>query len=255
MRKLLMLLFVMLFISVGLGQDNHQTFENGNTAYNAGQFEKALLLYKKILESGEHSAALYFNMGNCYYRLNNVAESIFFFEKAKQLKPFDEDISINSAFAQNMAIDAVELLPISQVTKFKEGLVELFNQEGWALVLTLLSWLLVIFWGLYLKNKTPLFKRVFFVSTILTALFLASSVSISVIKSADEAATTYGILFNEKIEVWAEPNTRAEGLFILHEGTKVQLLDALQEWQKIRIANGSEGWIKDGSVRSLKGFK
>ena len=255
MRKLLILLFAILFICVGFGQDNDQKFQNGNTAYNAGQFEKALILYKKILESGEHSAALYFNIGNCYYRLNNVAESIFFFEKAKKLNPFDEDISINSAFAQNMAIDAVEMLPISQVTKFKDSLVELFNQEGWALVLILLSWLLVIFWGLYLKNKTPLFKRVFFVSTILTALFLASSVSISVIKSADEAATTYGILFNEKIEVWAEPNTRAEGLFILHEGTKVQLLDALQEWQKIRIANGSEGWIKNGSVRSLKGFK
>ena len=134
------------------------------------------------------------------------------------MKPFDEDILVNSVFAQNMAIDAVELLPKSQVTKFKEGLFELFNQEGWALVLILLSWLLVIFWGLYLKNKTPLFKRVFFVSTLLTALFLAGSVSISVIKSADEASTSYGILFNEKIEVWAEPNARAEGLFILHEG-------------------------------------
>ena len=177
-----MLLFVMLFISVGFGQDNDQTFQNGNTAYNAGQFEKALLLYKKILESGEHSAALYFNIGNCYYRLNNVAESIFFFEKAKQLNPFDEDISINSAFAQNMSIDAVELLPKSQVTKFKEGLFELFNQEGWSVVLILLSWLLVIFWVLYLKNKTPLSKRIFFVSTLLTALFLAGSVSISVIK-------------------------------------------------------------------------
>ena len=87
------------------------------------------------------------------------------------------------------------------------------------------------------------------------ALFLMSSVSISVIKFADESATTHGILFNQKIEVWAEPNTRAEVLFILHEGTKVQLLDALQEWQKIRIANGSEGWIKDGNVRSLKVFK
>ena len=255
MRKLLMLLFLIFFVCIGFGQDNDQTFKNANTAYNAGKFEKALLLYKQILESGEHSAALYFNMGNCYYRLNNVAESIFFFEKAKQMNPLDEDISINSAFAQNMAIDAVELLPISQVTKFKDGLVELFNQEGWALVLTLLAWLLAIFWGLYLKNKTPLFKRIFFVSTILMSSFLISSVFISVIKFADESATNHGILFNQKIEVWAEPNTRAEGLFILHEGTKVQLLDALQEWQKIRIANGSEGWIKDGNVRSLKEFK
>ena len=61
--------------------------------------------------------------------------------------------------------------------------------------------------------------------------------------------------FNKKIEVWAEPNSRVEVLFLLHEGTKVQMLDQLQEWQKIRISNGSEGWVKDGKLRSLKGFK
>ena len=95
-----------------------------------------------------------------------------------------------------------------------------------------------------MRNKIPLLKRIFFVFTILIGLLLVSSVSISFIKSTNEAATTYGILFNEKIEVWTEPNSRAEGLFFIHEGTKVQMLDVLQEWQKIRIANGSEGWIK-----------
>ena len=129
MRKQLMLFFLLLFVFLGFGQDINQTFENGNTAYNAGQFEKATMFYKEILESGEHSAALYFNIANCYYRLNNVAESIFFFEKAKQLNPLDEDIKINSTFAQNMAIDAVELLPKSQITIFQESLVGLFDQE------------------------------------------------------------------------------------------------------------------------------
>lgn len=255
MRKQLMLFFLLLFVLLGFGQDNNQIFENASTAYNAGQFEKATMFYKEILESGEHSAALYFNIANCYYRLNNVAESIFFFEKAKQLNPLDEDIKINNTFAQNMAIDAVEFLPKSQITRFQESLVGLFNQEGWAIVVVILVWLLAIFFGLYLRNKAPSIKRIFFVITILIGLFLVSSVFISVVKSSDEVTTTQGILFNEKIEVWAEPNSRAEGLFILHEGTKVQMLDALQEWKKIRIANGSEGWIKDGKVRSLKGFK
>ena len=107
------------------------------------------------------------------------------------------------------------------------------------------------FFGLYLKNKTPLIKRTFFVISILIGLFLLSSVSISIVKSSDEFTTTHGILFDEKIEVWAEPNSRAEGLFILHEGTKVQMLDALQEWQKIRIANGSEGWLKNAILKKL----
>ena len=119
MRKQLMLFFLLLFVFLGFGQDINQTFENGNTAYNAGQFEKATMFYKEILESGEHSAALYFNIANCYYRLNNVAESIFFFEKAKQLNPLDEDIKINSTFAQNMAIDAV--IWIYSIKEIEEG--------------------------------------------------------------------------------------------------------------------------------------
>ena len=256
MRKILMLFLVSFFhCFVAFGQEKDTTFENANAAYNAGQFEKAVMLYKQILESGQHSAELYFNLGNSYYRLNQVGESIFYFEKAKQLEPTDEDINVNSAFAQNMAIDAVEVLPKSQVTQLKDSIIELFSQEGWAYFIVLLAWLLVLFWGLYLWSKIPFIKRTFFVSSLVLALFLIGSLFIAVIKSANTADTTYGILFNEKMEVWAEPNSRAEVLFLLHEGTKVQMLDELQDWQKIRIANGSEGWIKNAKVRSLKGFK
>ena len=256
MRKLLMLLSVSFFYcSLALGQETETTFENANSAYNAGQFEKAVMLYKEILESGRHSVELYFNLANSYYRLNQVGESIFYFEKAKQLRPKDEDINVNGAFAQNMAIDAVEVLPKSQVTQLQEKTTDLFSQDGWAYFIILLAWLLVLFWGLYLRNKVPLIKKTFFVFTLVLGMLLIGSLSIAVIKSANNADTTYGILFDEKIDVWAEPNSRAEVLFLLHEGTKVQMLDQLQEWQKIRIANGSEGWIKNAKVRSLKGFK
>ncbi len=256
MRKLLMLLSVLfLCCSMALGQEKETTFENANSAYNAGQFENAVMLYKEILESGQHSAELYFNLANSYYRLNQVGESIFYFEKAKQLKPTDEDINVNSNFAQNMAIDAVEVLPKSQITKLREKTIDLFSQDGWAFFIILLAWFLVFFWGLYLWNKVPVIKRTFFIFTLVLGSLLMGSLSIAVIKFSKTADTTYGILFNKKIEVWSEPNSRAEVLFLLHEGTKVQMLDQLQEWRKIRIANGSEGWIKNGRVRSLKGFK
>ncbi|MEC8636577.1 MAG: tetratricopeptide repeat protein [Bacteroidota bacterium] len=256
MRKLLMLLPVLfLCCSMALGQEKETTFENANSAYNAGQYENAVMLYKEILESGRHSAELYFNLANSYYRLNQVGESIFYFEKAKQLNPTDEDINVNSNFAQNMAIDAVEVLPKSQITQLREKTIDLFSQDAWAYFIILLAWFLVFFWGLYLWNKVPVIKRTFFIFSLVLGLLLMGSLSIAVIKSSKTADTTYGILFNKKIEVWAEPNSRAEVLFLLHQGTKVQMLDQLQEWRKIRIANGSEGWIKNGRVRSLKGFK
>jgi len=241
--------------SMALGQEKETTFENANSAYNAGQYENAVMLYKEILESGQHSAELYFNLANSYYRLNQVGESIFYFEKAKQLNPTDDDINVNSNFAQNMAIDAVEVLPKSQITQLREKTIDLFSQDAWAYFIILLAWFLVFFWGLYLWNKVPVIKRTFFIFSLVLGLLLMGSLSIAVIKSSKTADTTYGILFNKKIEVWAEPNSRAEVLFLLHQGTKVQMLDQLQEWRKIRIANGSEGWIKNGRVRSLKGFK
>lgn len=236
-------------------QNNDATFENANAAYNAAQFEKAVMLYKEILEAGDHSAALYYNLANSYYRLNQVGESIFYFEKARQLDPKDEDLNINIVFAQNMAIDAVEVLPKSQITLLSERIFPLFSSEGWAYFIVVCSWILAILWGLYVWNKVPIIKRSFFISAILAGVILIFSVSVAFVKSSNEDNTFYGILFNEKLAVWAEPNTRAEVLFLLHEGTKVQMLDKLQEWQKIRIANGSEGWVKDGEIRDLKGFK
>ncbi len=243
------------FFNYTFGQSPSVVFENANTAYNNAKYEKAVSLYKEILDQGEHSAALYYNLANCYYRLNNVGESVFYYEKAQLLNPNDQDTKVNAAFAQNMAIDAVELLPQTQLTHMKNSFFNSFSTEGWAILAVVLAWLFALFIGLYLWNKAPFLKRTFFILAILSSLLLVSSISISFMKSSTEESTIYGILFSEKIDVWAEPNSRSEVLFLLHEGTKVQLLDALQEWQKIKIANGSEGWIKGGNIRSLKDFK
>ena len=256
MKNILMFLSILILCCLmALGQEKGTTFENANTAYNTGQYERAVILYKEILNNGQHSAELYFNLANSYYRLNQVGESIFYFEKAKQMRPMDDDIIVNSAFAQNMAIDAVEILPKSQVAQLQENIIDLFSLDGWAYFIILLVWLLVLFWGFYLWNKVPLIKRTFFTFILFLGMLLTGSLTIALMKSANNANTTYGILFDNKIDVWAEPNSRAEVLFSIHEGIKVQMLDQLQEWQKIRIANGSEGWIKNGKVRSLKGFK
>ena len=81
--------------------------------------------------------------------------------------------------------------------------------------------------------------------------FLIFSFSISFLKSSIEKDVINGIIFSKKIEIWAEPNFRSENLYSLHEGTKVQLLETLQDWKKIKIANGAEGWTKDAVIKNL----
>ena len=248
-----MILFLVSFFHCfgALGQEKDITFDNANAAYNAGQFEKAVMLYKQILESGQHSAELYFNLGNSYYRLNQVGESIFYFEKAKQLEPTDEDISVNSAFAQNMTIDAIENLPESQIAQLQKNLFGIFSFSVWAGLTVVLLWIFVgLFLG-YLFSKSVQLKRTFFFSAILVLLVFTTSFFITFAIDQQDKNTQYAILFSNQIDIWSEPNLQGDLLFTLHEGTKMQLLDKLDEWQKIRIANGSEGWIRNASLRKL----
>jgi len=150
-------------------------FEQGNTAYNEGDYQKAISLYEQTLKMGQHSAALYFNLGNAYYRLNKVAESIYYFEKAKQLNPKDEDIQINGAFAQNMTIDAIENLPESQIAQFQKSLFGIFSFSTWSLLTVVLLWIFLgLFLG-YLFFKSVQLKRSFFFSAMLVLLVFTTS--------------------------------------------------------------------------------
>jgi|TARA_B110000977_G_scaffold163214_1_gene209028 tetratricopeptide (TPR) repeat protein len=226
-------------------------FEQGNTAYNEGDFSKAVSLYEQTLLTGKHSAALYFNLGNAYYRLNKVAESIYYYEKAKQLDPKNEDFKVNSAFAQNMTIDAIEPLPESQLSQFQKALYALANTSIWSKIVILFVWLFVIFFSIYLFNKTAKLKRLFFVLSLFSIVLFMGSFTIKFFANAQKDNKEYAIIFSNEINSWSEPNLRAEIQFTLHEGTKVELLDSLDEWKKIRIANGSEGWIKNPYLKSL----
>jgi tetratricopeptide (TPR) repeat protein len=226
-------------------------FEEGNTAYNNGDFFKAVTLYEQTLLTGKHSASLYFNLGNAYYRLNKVAESIYNYEKARQLDPENEDFKVNSAFAQNMTIDAIEPLPESQLSQVQNSLYAIASASIWSKIVVLFVWLFAIFFSIYLLNKTIKLKRLFFVLSLFSLILFLSSFTIKFFANAEQENKKYAIIFSNEINIWSEPNLRAEIQFTLHEGTKVELLDSLDEWEKIRIANGSEGWIKNASLKSL----
>ena len=247
----LMIFFIASTLSLKAQAPVSPLFEEGNTAYNNGDFFKAVTLYEQTLLTGKHSASLYFNLGNAYYRLNKVTESIYNYEKAKQLDPENVDFKVNSAFAQNMTIDAIEPLPESQLSQVQNSLYALASTSIWSKIVVLFVWLFAIFFSIYLLNKTTKLKRLFFVLSLFSLILFLSSFTIKFFANAEQENKKYAIIFSNEINIWSEPNLRAEIQFTLHEGTKVELIDSLDEWEKIRIANGSEGWIKNASLKSL----
>ena len=243
--------FLIYCSSFVFSQDVNRIFQQANDAYNKGLYDEAITLYNQIILDGQHDSSIYFNLGNSHYKLNNVAESIFYFEKAKIFSSKDQDIEINLAFANNMTIDSIDPLPKSDLLKFREYLFDLFSLDQYAVIIISFTWLTAIFLGLFLFNLKPSSKKIFFFFTILSMLFLILSFSISSLKLSIERDEIFGIIFDRQIDVWAEPNFRSENLFSLHEGTKVQLMDSLQEWKKIKIANGAEGWTKEAIIKKL----
>ena len=228
-----------------------ELFQQGNAAYNGGNYALAIEKYELILAENVHSDALYFNLGNAHYRLGNAAESVYYFEQAKRLAPGDKAIQNNAAFAGNMTLDAIENLPQTQIEQLQSGLLQSFSLDQWAYI-SLSAGLVdtLILFGVSFEQRNMLPKRVFFV---LGSLFLLStflSLGLSQQKST-LANQEYGVIFAKEIEIWGEPNKRAEILFLLHEGTKLEVVDALEGWSKIRIANGSEGWIENSAFKSL----
>ena len=256
MRKQLIFtsLLFCLFIG-GLGniyaQTTQELFEKANQDYNNGLFQQAVESYEKIISSGEHSDILYYNIANSYYQLKRVGPAVYYYEKALWLNPNFNDAKYNLSFAENMKIDAIEPLPQTQLQQLFDSVLNLFSLDTWAILTLLGLWGALLFWGLFRWVAFSSSKRVYFglsIATLLGTLFCAYFSW-----QADQRRfdPRYAILWDAKIQVQSEPNLRSEFLFEIHEGTKVQVLDALENWQQIQLANGSIGWVKNAQLMQI----
>ena len=250
MKKASLLLLVILISSKLFAQDTAALFEQGNAAYNGGNYSLAVEKYEAILAQKQHSAALYFNLGNTHYRLGNVAESVYYFEQAKKMQPLDKAIKNNAEFANNMTLDAIEVLPQTQLDALLQSILISFSLNQWAKIVLSLAWLALVFFMLYRFSQQMHFKRIFFILGCVVLFITLISLVLTQTKQK-EGKQTKAVVFDQEIEIWAEPNKRADILFLLHEGTTLEVLSDLEGWSKIKLANGSEGWIENTAIKAL----
>ncbi|WP_026933013.1 tetratricopeptide repeat protein [Christiangramia echinicola] len=249
MRKLIYLCFL-LFSFAGFSQ-NEDLFEEANSAYQSGDYQNAVNFYEEILDNGETSAELYYNLGNAHYKMNNVAPSIYYYEKALQLAPTDEDIKNNIEFARNMAIDDIEEVEQTGINQWFNGLISTYSYSTWAVIAIIFSILFVALFLLYYFTYTSLYKRVLFTGAMLAVLLCGLSVIFAFQQQSYIQENQYAIIFGEEVEVRDEPNLRGDASFELHEGTKAKVLEDYQEWARIELANGAQGWVKNSAIKKL----
>ncbi len=227
-------------------------FDKGNNLYQKGNYQEAITVYESVVKSGQQSAELYFNLGNCFYKLNKVAPAIFNFEKALLLNPNDTEIQNNLAFAQKMTIDEVIEVPKVGFAKIIRDFTSSFHYDTWAWIAILFSVLfLICFVGYYFSNTTTL-KRVFFTAMLFVLLFTIVSIFAGFFEKNQSNNDRPAIVFADITSVKSEPKSSAQDAFVLHAGTKVFVLESLNNYKKIQLLDLKQGWIEKSAIKELK---
>lgn len=252
--KMKNIFYILLFFFGSLTAQNEKVFDQANALYNEGKFAEAIDRYEVILNTDKHSAALYFNIANAHYKLNHIAPSIYYYEKALALKPKDKDIINNLAFANNMRIDAIDNLPEVGLSRFIKKVTNSFSFNTWAKVSVALVMLFVLFYLFYYFTYGTGKKRFYFVGSTLSIVFALMALVFTFYSYSLANKNNPAIVFAQESKVKTEPNLRSDEAFVLHEGTKVQVLDTINSWKKIKLADGKTGWISSNDIKLLNIF-
>ena len=252
MKKIILLLSLLSF-SFGFSQ-NKVLFNEATELYNNGEYSAAIENYEQIIENGEHSASLYFNLGNCYYKLNSIGPSIYYYEKALLLSPNNKEIQNNLRFSQNMRLDAIEEMPKTELSRIYNVIVGMFSSDQWAYFAVGFVFLFVLAYMAYYFLRSANQKRATFISSILSLVLGVVCILMAYLNYQRYKKDDPAIIFSKEVKVNSEPNNNSSTIFTIHEGTKVNVLDELDDWKRIRIADGQTGWLKDGNVRKIKDF-
>ncbi|MEM7085696.1 MAG: SH3 domain-containing protein [Bacteroidota bacterium] len=240
----------MFFSEMSFAQ-NEALFDQGKQQYKLEKYQEAINSWTKIEQSGEHSAALYFNLANAHYKLNSVGPSIYYYEKALILAPNDSEVLNNLTFAQNATIDAIEPLPKTIFAKWDSTISSWLTFDGWAWTTVVFATLFALLFLMYYFATYSTKKRLFFIGSMLSMIVLLVALSMSFRTYNQQLTDKHGVLFAESVDVKSDPNRKSETSFVLHEGTKVKILAKDEDWYRIQIADGKDGWISGDTLKEL----
>ncbi|MFD2824951.1 SH3 domain-containing protein [Leeuwenhoekiella polynyae] len=249
--SILVALVVVLCVFSASAQTAQQLFETGNSQYAQNNYEEAIKNYEQVLDAGYESAEVYYNLANANYKLNRIAPSVYNYEKALALKPNDKEIKNNLQFAQNMTVDGITPLPENTFKKWWNQLLNLFTLDGWALVTVVLIVLFTLSFLVYYFGSKTVLKRSFFTIAFVSLGLGLLSLTLAFQARSNEKNKRFAVVFSPEAEIKNAPNMGSEEVFVLHEGTKVRVIEEQGDWQLIRLADGQEGWIPKTYIKLL----
>ncbi len=247
MRRIYAILFCVLCIvpyAMAVAPDVNSLKQQADSAYAAEDYETAREIYTQLAVQGE-SAAIYYNLGSTYYRLDSMAKAVLWFERASQLDPSDDDIRFNLTMARNKTVDRI--IPRHEmffVSAWK-GLMHSHSVTEWATWAIVAFAVAMILVGVYLYCSPVALRKIGFfgamVAVILCVVFNVLAYNLRRYNSTHTA----GIIMEPAVTVRSTPTKSGSDLFVIHEGTHIEIRDnSMRDWVEIQIADGKVGWVE-----------
>ena len=227
------------------------TKAEADSAYIRGQYQQAIKDYEMLLKQGA-SADLYYNLGNAYYRSENITRAVLNYERALLLSPGDRDVRFNLQIARAKTID--KIVPESEMFFFTwyRSLVNLMSVDAWAWTALIALALLIVLLLVYLFSDRIWLRKVGFFGGLVLLILFALSNLFAWQQKQDLLFRKGAIVISPSVTVKSTPAKNGTDLFILHEGTKVSITDGtMKGWMGIRIADGKEGWIESNMIEEI----
>mgnify|MGYP003288327367 CR=1 FL=1 len=231
--------------------DPEVLWQRGNRLYTAGDYNGAVATYDSIVKCGVESAALYYNIAGAYFKAGKSGKAILNYHRSLRLDPANDDAAYNLAYAESFTKDRIEEVPRSAVSRWFARAARIMSESCWAAVsLVALAVLLsaILFYQLSARRKV---RKGGFVVALMAVVVLAVSITFGASARHQIMVDNEAIVLSSAAVVKASPDRTSKELFILHEGTKVEVLSEFGEWSEIRIADGNEGWIRTTSIEKI----
>ncbi|HLN19572.1 MAG TPA: hypothetical protein VK213_00675 [Bacteroidales bacterium] len=226
-------------------------FEKGASFYTDGNYKEALNTWLSIYNSGHHSANLDYNIGNAYFKLGDIPNSILFFERAYLLDPADENINYNLQIARSMTVDKFQEIPELFFIKWFNLISLSIGSNTWAII-SISSFLLCLaFLSLFIYSSVYSRKVAGFWLAIAFFIFSVSAIFFSWQNRTLVHDSHKAIITVPQINGKSSPDVSGTDLFIIHEGTKVTTGEKVGEWIEITLSDGNKGWIPAGSLNII----
>jgi len=250
-KKLLLGIILFSFTTSILSQDIEEIMKNGNLAFQNKQYSEAISQYQSIIKQGYISSDLFYNLGNAYFKTNNLGKAILYYEKALKLSPLSEDAKHNLKIANSRTIDKIKIIPKLFIFEWWDIILTSFTTIGWQIIVIIFYILFLLCIGIYYLVKNIQFQRIAFIFGFFSLATLIFSIILFVSSLSRTSSSNYGILQNSVISSKISPDEKSNDAFVIHEGSKFLIEDEVNNWVKIKLADGKVGWLPNNSFEII----